>query len=116
MSGLRLRHATMRSGMGLIQDPRPLEPYFCPRCAQTNPRMATHTFKTHHLTIDSEGYCIVSQRVWERMQQMPDAGGFTFINIASDPPPQGIRQGTFTLDGNPTDPRIAGAVLIEGEF
>lgn len=113
MSGYRLRHATMRGGMGLVQDPRPLEPYFCPRCAAVNERMAMHSFKTHHIDIDSEGYCIVSKRVWERLQGLPGHGGFLKVNDVSNPPEQRV-DGGISIDGKQVAPTIAGAVLIEG--
>lgn len=114
--GYRFRHATWRGRVGIIQDPRPVEPYFCGRCAATNPRIAVHKFKTHHIVIDSEGYCIVSKTVKRRLNEAGAIGpqGFTFVNTVRNPPPQGMTTRGFTIDNNLVEPGISGAVLLEG--
>lgn len=114
MAGVRIQHRKMRGGMAIVQDPRPVPPYFCPRCAATAPSYATHTMKTHHIDIDSDGYAIVSVRVWDRLQGLFKNAGFRFQNFVQDPPPLRIDQG-MSIDGKTVNPALAGAVLLEGE-
>lgn len=120
--GIRIRHATLRDGMGLIQEPIAIEPYLCPRCLPVYPAYATHEFKTHHVMLDAEGFGIVSPVVWAIIQRQPNAAGFVMINEVADPPPIRIHTGMLgqdkgvLLDGKPTNPRVAGGRLVKGDF
>ncbi len=114
MAGVRIQHRKMRGGMALVQDSRPVPSYVCPRCIQIAPSYATHTMKTHHIDIDSDGYAIVSVRVWNRLQGLFRNAGFRFQNFVQDPPPLSIGQG-MNVDGQPVAPVFSGAVLLEGD-
>jgi len=69
------------------------------RWADVAPVCATchqqHAVKTYHLRIRA-GTVIVGKPIWERFQQLPDNGGFEFVNIVEDPPAQGLTPGQET--------------------
>lgn len=52
-------------------------------------------FKTRHVTIDTDGYALVSAGVWDGLSHLVDWGGFDLVNTISNPPRQ-----TLAFDGN----------------
>lgn len=49
--------------------------------------MGHQGFKTRHITVDADGYAIVSEGVWAGLHKYVDDGGFAVINTVPDPPP-----------------------------
>jgi hypothetical protein len=70
MAGLRLHHPTERDCIWLVRHPR----------------------KDYYLRLDSEGYVIVSQTVFDRLKEVSLAG-LVFMNEVADPP-------TLVIGGN----------------
>jgi len=48
-----------------------------------------HDCKTYHLQLVG-GAVIVSTTIWDRLQDMPDHGGFQEVNVVEAPPAQGL--------------------------
>ena len=46
-----------------------------------------HDCKTYHFQL-VDGAVIVSTTIWERLQAMPDNGGFQVVNVVERPPTQ----------------------------
>lgn len=87
MPGIRLVHATNRSGVMLIPImskpfPGPFDAVKdkCPTCHQV------HMVKTIHLTLDADGTCIVSKGVLDDLKKagMP---GLSVLAEVPNPPP-----------------------------
>jgi len=56
--------------------------------------------KTRHVTIDTDGYALVSPGVWEGLSHLGDHGGFDLFNTVPNPPTIGISMngdGTSTV-------------------
>lgn len=100
MNGLRIAHPTERSVTLIIPHPG-------------DPRTGRKP-KDYHVTLDSDGFCIVSHVVWHRLQEAHAAGfrhGLVFANEVPNPPTQGVG-----LPGRPQhDPRL-GALKRVGEL
>jgi hypothetical protein len=54
-----------------------------------------HFHKVYHLQLRA-GSVIVSETIWEKLQQMVETAGFDFMNYVEDPPAQGINPGKET--------------------
>lgn len=71
-----------------------------PGCGQCRiPTPGHEGWKTRHVTIDNEGYGIVSSGVWEGLCHLVDRGGFEAVNPVPSPPRQGLNfnnQGAVT--------------------
>lgn len=79
MSGLRIHHPELRNCQLVIFHPG------TPATATTRGRGA----KNYHIDIDNDGYAIVSETVWMRLQEAFKGGAhhsFTLINEVADPP------------------------------
>jgi hypothetical protein len=69
MSGLRIHHPTLRGCKLIVEHPR----------------------KPYHIRIDDDGFCIVSETIWVRLQEAAVANGqpqFTLVNEVLEPPVQ----------------------------
>ena len=98
MSGIRLRHPTLRAGEGttltyVVELPleweavtptrnRANEP--CPTCAKP------HRRKAIHLHLDSGGYVIVAVPIYEQLKTIPTMAGLELANEVPEPPPMSI--------------------------
>lgn len=87
--GIRVSHATKRSGMAVV--PVPQKPYgdggfTCPTCN------VPHAFKHVHLMLDDRGECLVSEGVLGELALagMPD---LVVVGHVDNPPPLRIGQG-----------------------
>lgn len=90
--GLRIRHTTLRGPAIVavrdlterIPNPRRI-PW--PGCSVCNlPAPGHEGYKTRHVTIDSDGYGLVSEGVWEGLCHLADKGGFEYANPVPEPP------------------------------
>jgi hypothetical protein len=96
MPGVRILHdSEMSCVFTLVDGKRPYKaPLACPACAKT------HEFKTYHISLDGEGFAIVSPEVWKKLQRIPGQP-FRLSNEVEKPPPQIVG-----LSGNGQHPRI----------
>lgn len=81
MAGIRVYHPTARSGVFTFehnQRPYPV-PLLCAMCQRA------HKVKTYHLTVDHDGFAIVSPDIWALMQKHKTAG-FRMANEVAKPP------------------------------
>jgi hypothetical protein len=96
MAGVRIWHPKARAGrFTFSQDKRPYRtwnsilkkfeatPIACFPCGKL------HLTKTYHVNVDSDGFAIVSETVWDRMREY-GAFGFQTANEVSAPPGQVI--------------------------
>jgi hypothetical protein len=87
VAGIRIQHPTARNvRYTVVESSRPYPaPYQC-----TPPAVggcgSTHLFKTHHLNLDEQGACIVSQMVFRRIRVALEADGFAVANEVRRPP------------------------------
>lgn len=81
MPGIRIHHRSFVSKvLTMVDQRRPYStPFECPMCH------LTHVFKTYHISLDSDGFAIVSPVVWEKLQQLRDHG-FEQMNVVEKPP------------------------------
>ena len=54
-----------------------------------------HFVKTYHIQLEA-GTAIVSTTIWDKLQEMPDNGGFVYVNHVAEPPTQHITPGEAT--------------------
>jgi hypothetical protein len=115
--GIRIRHKTLRPDPTVsaelvvaVQDasepfdvpPPPFVPPACSLCGLDAPGHAAMVngryqwFKTRHITIDTDGYALVSQGVWEGLAHLTNHGGFDLQGHIDNPPTQTL---TFNGDG-----------------
>lgn len=93
MAGIRIWHPQARSGIfTFAQNQRPYQtwnpvlkkhehtPILCLQCGKL------HAVKTYHVSVDTDGFAIVSETVWQRMGEY-GAFGFQMANDVSNPPP-----------------------------
>jgi len=92
MEGLRVRHSVVR-GPAIVAVRDVTEPTPNPRrvpwpaCSVCDiPSPGHEGFKTRHVWVDSEGYGIVSEGVWEGLCHLADRGGFDYVNPVPEPP------------------------------
>lgn len=80
MAGIRIHHPTARS---------------CKLLVHHQGEIKVNLFRTvnkgrspkdYHITLDSEGNCIVSEKVWQRLQEAQ--ANFIVLNEVPDPPTQ----------------------------
>lgn len=93
-TGLRIHHPTLTNGTLKVP-------------GRTGPDGRQ---KIYWVRIDSEGDCIVSETVWERLQQAEAAGaqhGFIVLNEVENPPAQ-------TINGE-NDPRFSDSYVQVGD-
>lgn len=95
--GIRIRHIT-GTGPAVIAIKDLSEPFDAtngrwPACSICGiPEMAEgipmghQGFKTRHVTVDADGYAIVSAGVWEGISKFVDNGGFELVNTVPAPP------------------------------
>jgi len=104
--GLRVRHTELRPPEGheqmivavrdlteRIPNPRNVLWPGCSICSLPSP--GHEGYKTRHVTIDRDGYGLVSAGVWEGLCHLGDQGGFELENTITNPPKQ-----TLSFDGN----------------
>lgn len=83
--GIRLKHSTGVAPSIVLVD-IPTRPFPVPRICQLC--KVVHTHRVYHLHLESDGTCIVSPAVYERLKARGLEGtGFTFENTVYDPPP-----------------------------
>lgn len=105
--GIRIRpvrHKVPPNAMVILRDvARPIPGYdehgrnkYGERFADVAPRCHIcgdqHRYKTYHFQLRA-GTVIVSTEIWEKLQQMPDRGGFEYVNHVTEPPAQRIAPG-----------------------
>lgn len=88
MPGVRLHHPTLRSCTFTVEDVlRPYRtPYTCPVCSVAHNAPVTHSHKTYHLDLDSEGDIIVSETVFAHLKTLPGLAGLLPKNEVQKPP------------------------------
>jgi hypothetical protein len=123
--GLRIRHDTLRPDPGvaattivvcrdltepLNTPPPPYEPPGCGVCGMEPPGHSLlnedgtlQRYKVRHVTIDTDGYALVSAGVWEGLSHDRYRYGFNLVNTISNPP-------TLRLNLNPNGNH---AVVVE---
>jgi hypothetical protein len=94
VGGVRIHHDTERSKVVRLAHPakKYTVPYLCSACKES------HTQKTYHIYVDSQGDAIVSHEVYASLQQIPDAG-FSFLNTVSNPPSQKVTVASPVIRG-----------------
>lgn len=84
-TGVRLYHETLRNVVYLVEHPRKYKggPFLCPGCRRAHDR------KTYHLKLDDAGSTIVSEKIYQRLQEagMP---GLILANAVAQPPAQAV--------------------------
>lgn len=82
MPGVRIRHPSKRNTTFTLATTRALrEPTECPVCHRI------HEFKTYHIALDEFGTAIVSEKIVERLKEIPGQP-FEIANPVPDPPAQ----------------------------
>jgi len=90
MSGVRIHHPTHKNCIMLVPHPgefrRGLKIYNKGRKA-----------KDYRIVLDAEGNCIVSETIWQRLQEAK--APFIILNTVENPPPQylNMREGTYEI-------------------
>lgn len=79
MSGLRIHHLTERNCLLLVPHPGEIRGLFRTRNRGRKP-------KEYHIRLDNEGNCIVSETIWNRLQEV--GANFIILNEVIDPPVQ----------------------------
>lgn len=69
-----------------------MRPRACSLCTRKTGRDVYHTVKTYHLRLDSEASLIVSHKVWDGIQQVPNSAGFELESEVRNPPPLVVRR------------------------
>jgi hypothetical protein len=89
MPGVRIHHATHINCTILIEHPGEVKSLFRTRNKGRKP-------KEYHIKLDNEGNCIVSETIWQRLQEA-GVKNFIVLNEVADPPIQyaGLQDGTF---------------------
>ena len=111
--GIRIRHTTLRADPTVaattivvcrdLTEPlnTPPPPYVPPGCGACGIPSPGHTllnedgtlqrYKVRHVTIDTDGYALVSSGVWEGLGHDSTHYGFAVANLISNPPTQRLR-------------------------
>lgn len=100
--GIRIRHTVIRGPAIVavrdlterIPNPRRIPWPGCSACGIPSP--GHEGFKTRHITVDADGYAIVSSGVWEGLSHLIDHGGFVFENPVPEPPTLHVNLGKKT--------------------
>ena len=100
MEGIRIRHATATNArFTIVEKDNPYRRLY--QC--TPPEFGgcgqLHTHKTHHLTLDETGTCIVARDLYQRLEPLLVANGFERIETIDKPPTMGVGVGV-ALEGS----------------
>ena len=85
MGAIRLRHPIERDvNFTVVHHRRYRTPLACQVCGEI------HVFKTYHLRLDSQGECVVSDVIWERLAEL-EGLPLRKVGTEAHPRPQVIR-------------------------
>ncbi len=99
--GIYLEHAYARNQVVVVPTPRLLsKPYLCAACNQE------HATKTYHLGVDARGIVVVSETIYERLEEV-GMGGFRVVGELT--PDESVPPLKFTVDNAPPPARVVAA-------